>query len=167
MAERSETIRETDRQARAMARDLLDTARIAALGVIHPETGAPHVSRIAVGPGPEGAILTLISALSLHTRALRTDPRGSILIGRGDAATGRGDPLNRPRMTLSVRAHFIDRDTANHAALREVWTTRHPGSELYVDFADFSFVSLEILAIALTAGFAKAYELSPDDLTLG
>ena len=73
-------IRPTDAEARNLARDLIATARFAALAVLDPDTGAPMVTRIALVPGTDGVPLTLISTLSAHTSALAADPRCSLLI---------------------------------------------------------------------------------------
>ena len=155
-------IRPTDDQARALARDLLANARHAALAVLHPDTGAPFVSRIALGLTPQGQPMTLISSLALHTRALRAAPGCSLLVGNPPA---KGDPLAFPRLTVTATARFIDRAAADHAALRAHYLASHPKSKLYADFADFSFVAFAPISAALNGGFGKAYDLTPDDLT--
>ena len=160
MAETS-PIRPTDDEARALARELIDTARFGALGVREPGTGAPMVSRIAVATDPDGGPLSLISDLSHHTRALRTDPVCSLLLGEpGD----RGDPLTHPRLTLQCRAAFVERRSADHAALRDHYLAQQPKARLYVDFADFSFVRLVPQGAYLNGGFGKAFVLTPEDL---
>jgi len=160
MEERS-PIRPTDDEARRLARELLAGASHGALAVLDPATGAPSVTRIAVALDPGGVPLTLVSDLSSHTRALRADPRASLLLGEpGD----RGDPLTHPRITLAVEAAFVPRDSPDHAALRAHWVARRPKSKLYVDFADFSFVRLRPASAALNGGFGKAFELTAGDL---
>ncbi len=154
-------IRPTDDEARALARELLAAARFAALAVLHPDTRAPHVTRIALGLTPEGQPMTLISALALHTRALHADPAASLLIGEPPP---KGDPLAFARLTLAAKARFIDRATPNHARLREHYLASHPKSKLYADFADFSFVVFDATGAALNGGFGKAYDLTASDL---
>jgi putative heme iron utilization protein len=158
---KTDPIRPTDAEARNMARNLLGDARFGALGVIEPGTGAPMVTRIAIGTTPGGAPLTLISALSQHTGALRANPACSVLLGEPGP---RGDPLTHPRLTLQCAARFVDRTTPEHAALRDRWLADHPKARLYVDFADFGFVALNATAVFLNGGFGKAYVLTPDDL---
>jgi putative heme iron utilization protein len=158
--DRPTPIRPTDAEARALARTLVAEARFGALGVIHPDTGFPHVTRIAVGADPEGGPLTLISELSLHTRALKRQPRACLLVGEPDP---RGDPLTHPRISLDVEAAFVSRGP-EHDRLRALWLARHPKAKLYVDFADFSFVRLQPLGAALNGGFGKAYQLGAEDL---
>ena len=161
MAEtRPDPVRPTDDEARALARRLMEGAQHGALGVLDPDTGAPHVTRVAVGVA-DGVPMTLISELSHHTRALGADPRCSLLLGEpGD----RGDPLTHPRLTLLARAAFVLRDDPERPALREAWLARHPKAKLYVDFADFAFVRLVLGGAHLNGGFRRAYRLAPRDL---
>ncbi len=154
-------IRPTDDEARDLARSLIAAARHAALGVLHPDTGLPFVTRVALGQSPDGAPLTLISSLALHTRALRASPMASLLIGEPPA---KGDPLAFPRLTLTATASFIERGGEEHEKLRRHYLVTQPKAKLYIDFADFSFVCFRALTAALNGGFGKAYELGPDDL---
>jgi putative heme iron utilization protein len=156
-------IRPTDDEARALARELLDHARFGALGVIDPGTGAPMVSRVAVGTDRDGRPVSLVSDLSAHTRALKANPACSLLVGEPG---GRGDPLTHPRLTLQGRARFVRKGEAGHDALRARWLEGHRKSVLYVDFADFSFVVIDLDAAHLNGGFGRAFVLTPGDLGL-
>ncbi|RYH06862.1 HugZ family protein [Tropicimonas sp. IMCC6043] len=158
---RPNPIRETDDAVRAEARALLEEARFGALGVLDPESGAPMVTRVAVGTTPGGAPLTLISALSQHTAALGRSAACSLLVGEPKPT---GDPLTHPRLTLQCDARFVARGTPEHDRLRGRWLASHPKSKLYVDFADFSFVVLEPRGGFLNGGFGKAYLLTAEDL---
>ncbi len=161
MAESVNPTRPTDDGARNLAQDLVRSARIAALAVIDAATGAPFVSRIAVGMLPGGHLATLVSELSLHTRALQSDPRCCLLLGDpGD----RGDPLNHPRLSLTATARFLHRDEPVAMSARRDWLVIHPKAKLYVDFADFAFVLFKPLSGALNGGFGKAYSLAADEL---
>lgn len=155
-------IRDTDDAARALARELLQGARTAALAVIDPETGGPHVSRIAFGCAPDGTCLALLSDLSRHARALAADPRASLLLGEPGV---KGDPLTHPRLTLQVTAQLQTGDETR-ARLRQIWLALQPKSTLYVDFADFRFYRFRIAAAHLNGGFGKAYALDEKDLTI-
>ena len=154
-------IRPTDDEARALARDLIETARFGAIGVIDPDTNAPMVSRIAVGTEEDGTLLALISELSHHTRALRAHPVCSLLVGEPGP---KGDPLTHPRATIQARAIFLDRNEDGHASRRARYLSTHPKAKLYIDFADFSFVRLTATGAYLNGGFGKAFVLSPEDL---
>lgn len=163
MAEKRDLMQPVDDEVRAVARDLLRGARTAALGVLHPDTGAPHVTRVAFGLSQAGDMLTLVSALSLHTRAMRADPRVSLLIGE---VGPRGDPLTHPRISIAATASFVAASDPDRTLLRDDWLASHPKARLYVDFADFAFVRLRPDGAALNGGFAKAYQLLREDLIM-
>lgn len=156
-------IRPTDDEARALARQLIDTARYGAIGVQDPESDMPMVSRIAVGTTPGGVPLSLISDLSHHTKALRKDPRCSLLVGEPGE---KGDPLTHPRLTLQCTAGFITREDERFSALRSHYLGTHPKAKLYIDFLDFSFVEMMPSVAHLNGGFGKAFRLVPTDLGL-
>lgn len=89
-----------DEAARHLARMLLRSAREGALGVLRPGDGFPAVSRTLLATDFSGRPIILVSALSLHARALAADPRCSLLVAR----SGKGDPLAHPRMTIFAEA---------------------------------------------------------------
>jgi putative heme iron utilization protein len=156
-------IRPTDDKASALARDLMASARICALGVHEAVTGAPMVSRVAFGLDGRGQPITLVSELSQHTKALRQIPAASVLVGEPGQ---RGDPLNSPRLTLMARARFVEhRDTA-YQAMADHYLATHPKAKLYIGFADFAFVVFDVSAAYLNGGFGKAFHLTPADLGL-
>ncbi|MBP0614371.1 HugZ family protein [Jiella mangrovi] len=145
--------------ARRLARILLRSARDGALGVVRPKDGIPAVSRVLVATDFAGRPVLLVSDLSLHSRAIATDPRCSLLVGQ----RGKGDPLAHPRMTVFSTAIPISRESDEGQAIRERFLSRHPTAALYVDFPDFRFLRLEPQDAALNGGFARAYDLSVDD----
>ncbi len=151
----------TEKQAKDQAKDLLNAARTAALAFARAEDGAPFISRIGLGLAPDGTPLSLISELAIHTLALRQNPRAALLVGEPGP---RGDPLNSPRLSLSVDAAFVPADAPERRMLRDQWLAQHPKSKLYIDFADFSFVRFRILDAALNGGFGRAARLSAEDL---
>ena len=59
----------------------------------------------------------------------------------------------------------VDRTGAEHARLRKSHLAHYPKAELYVDFGDFSFFTLEPQSASLNGGFGKAYELTKDEIT--
>jgi putative heme iron utilization protein len=150
---KADTFRETDDEARSLARDLIANARYGALGVLLD--GAPFVTRVALAPGI-GHMTTLISDLSIHTPPLRTEPRASLMIGE----PGKGDPLAHPRMTLQVVAEFVDKTDDAVAS----YLAAQPKAQLYIGFGDFHLVRLTPEDAWLNGGFGKAYRLRPGDL---
>jgi putative heme iron utilization protein len=161
--ESASPIRPTDDDARHLARDLITSARFAALGVIEPGTGSPLVTRVAFGTDPAGAPVTLISDLSLHTRALKARPEASLLVGE---PAPKGDPLTHPRLTIQASASFLRHGAEGHADLAAHWLRDHPKSKLYIGFADFAFVRFTVIAAHLNGGFGRAFILTPADLGL-
>lgn len=151
-----------DDAARALARDLLAGARHAALSWLDAQTNSPGISRIALGLTRGGTPMTLVSALAPHTAALRANPACAVMVGEPGE---RGDPLTHPRLMLRATASLIAPDDPARPALRAHWLETHPKSALYADFADFAFVVLTPVSALLNAGFARAFRLTPVDLT--
>jgi putative heme iron utilization protein len=162
MSDKPSVIRETDDEARKLARVLLRTAGYAALAVIDPDNGFPAASRVLLGTDIDGVPVILVSALSAHTRALSRDPRASLLVGE----PGRGDPLAHPRLTVQCIAERVDRTTPTHGRLRARFLSRHPKAKRYIDFADFTFLRFRPLSASLNGGFGKAYLLPGEDLEI-
>jgi putative heme iron utilization protein len=160
--DRPKVLRDTDDDARLQARVLLRAARSCALAVNEPETGAPFASRTLTGTDTDGVPVILVSALSVHTQALRRDPRASLLAGE----PGKGDPLAHPRLTVIASAEEVARDSEAHTRIRERFVRRHPKAKLYVDFPDFAFFRLVPLRAHLNGGFGKAFILTADDLLI-
>jgi hypothetical protein len=151
-----------DADSRALARQLIDTATSGALATTNPETGAPNVTRIAIGTDTDGTPVTLISGLASHTPALRADPRCALMLGEPPE---KGDPLAFPRLMLDCRAAFIERTDPAFAPLRDHFLAQRPKSKLYIDLPDFAFARLEIDRATLNGGFGKAFRLAAADLT--
>jgi len=160
-SDRPSPIRPTDAEAKALARDLILGAAYGALGVIDPATGGPHVTRVAVMGRADGSVLLFVSALSLHTQALRANPACSLLLGEPGA---KGDPLTHPRLTLLARADFVAQGSDEHRALRADWLIRHPKARVYADLPDFAFARLTPTGAHLNGGFGRAFVLTPADL---
>ena len=158
----TDPIRPTDDAARQLARDLLDSARFAALAVVLAD-GAPMVTRVAFGRAPEGTPLTLISDLAPHTGALRANPACSLLVGEPGP---KGDPLTHPRLTLQAHARFTGKGDAGHDALAAHYLRDHPKARLYIGFADFAFALFSVQAGHLNGGFGKAFRLTAADMGL-
>lgn len=155
-------LRETDDDARRLARTLLRSARSCALAVLEPDTGTPFASRTLTGTDTDGTPVILVSALSVHTQALRADKRASLLAGE----PGKGDPLAHPRLTVICEASEVSRESEAHTGLRERFIRRHPKAKLYVDFPDFAFFRLAPLRAHLNGGFGKAFVLTAEDLLI-
>lgn len=144
-----------DFDPKGLAKTLLRTIRVGSLATIDRNTGHPFASLVNVATDSDGAPIILISRLSTHTANLEADPRASVLF----AATGKGDPLAYPRLTLIGSFTLVPRDGAIEPRLRRRFLARHPKAELYAGFGDFSFWRLEAVSAHLNGGFARAADL--------
>lgn len=162
MNKKIEPLRETDEEARQLARQLISRSRFGALAVLLPDGGHPFASRTLVACDIDRAPVILVSQLSAHTAGLENDPRISLLLGE----PGKGDPLAHPRITLQCEATRLSRDDPRRDRVRGRFLRRHPKSALYIDFPDFSFFRLEPRTASLNGGFGKAYHLVPEDFLI-
>src|SRR6202790_5418378 len=124
-----------DFDPKAVAKGLLRATRAGALATIDRNTGHPFASLVNVATDVDGSPLILVSRLSTHTANLEVDGRASLLL----ASTGKGDPLSHARLTLLGTFAQVARESADAPRVRRRFLARHPKSELYVGFADFSF----------------------------
>ncbi|MBV8849572.1 MAG: HugZ family protein [Methylobacteriaceae bacterium] len=134
------------------AKRLLRGIRAGALASL-AESGHPFASLVNVATDFNGAPLLLLSRLAAHTLNLERDARCSLLLSQG----GKGDPLAHPRLTIVGSAA---RSTEEH--VRGRFLRRHPKSELYAGFADFSFWRIAVERAHLNGGFARAAAFSGD-----
>ena len=99
-------VRPADAEARALAQGLLALGH-AALAWTDPATGTPGISRIAFARDRDEGMLTLVSALAPHFRALRENPDCALMLGEVGA---KGDPMTHPRLMIRARAGFVAPD---------------------------------------------------------
>jgi putative heme iron utilization protein len=156
----SSVLRETDAEARTLARRLVREARFVSLAVVDHENGFPAVSRALTATDLDGVPIILVSALARHARSLTADPRCSLLAGE----PGKGDPLAHARITVFAQAVPVSKDGDVHARLRSRFLAKHPKAALYIDFGDFSFFRLVPTSASLNGGFGRAYALEGADL---
>jgi heme iron utilization protein len=157
---RPDPVAEADATARALAHELLSLGH-AALAWQDPDTGAPGISRISFARDPDAGLLTLVSGLAPHFRALRERPGCALMLGEvGD----KGDPLSHPRLMIRAHAAFVAPDDPARPAIRARWLGRNPKAQVYIDLPDFAFVRLTPLSALLNGGFARAWRLTPEDL---
>jgi heme iron utilization protein len=157
---RPDPVQPADATALALAQDLMSLGH-AALSWTDPDTGAPGISRIAFARDPEAGMLTLVSGLAPHFRALRDRPDCALMLGEVGPT---GDPMTHPRLMIRARAGFVPDGDPDRPGIRDRWLLRNPKARVYIDLADFAFVRLTPVAALLNGGFARAYHISPADL---
>ena len=147
--------------------DALSTVRTllalghATLAWTDPDTGTPGISRITFHRDPEAGLLTLVSGLAPHFRAIKANPDCALMLGEvGD----KGDPMTHPRLMIRARASFVAADDPARPGLRARWLDRNPKAKVYIDLPDFAFVRLTPTSALLNGGFARAFHVAPDAL---
>jgi putative heme iron utilization protein len=148
-------------QDASLLRDLLDRSRVLALGVL--VDGAPYVGLLPfTSTADRRALLVHASALARHTRGLSDGARCSALLHVPESATP--DPLQVPRVTFQGTVQRLETGSPEHAAARARYLARFPESEPTFELPDFALYALRITEGRLVAGFARARNVSLDDL---
>lgn len=160
MTTRPDPVQPANDDALSLVRQLLALGH-AALAWQDPDTGTPGISRIAFARDPEAGMLTLVSGLAPHFRALRDRPDCALMLGEvGD----KGDPLTHPRLMIRAQARFVAPDDPARPGIRARWLERNPKATIYIDLPDFAFVRLTPVSALLNGGFARAFHVDPKDL---
>lgn len=141
-----------------VAKSLLHATRAGTLATLDRNTGHPFSSLVNVATDADGSPLILVSQLATHTANLERDGRASLLL----AETGKGDALAHPRLT--VLGTFAPVGDGAEPAIRRRFLARHPKSELYAGFGDFSFWRMQVVSAHLNGGFARAADLAAADV---
>lgn len=157
---RPDPVQPATEEAHALVRQLMELGH-AALAWEDPDTRTPGISRIAFARDPEVGMLTLVSGLAPHFRALRDCPDCALMLGE---AGDKGDPLTHPRLMIRARASFVAPDDPARPGLRVRWLERNPKAKIYIDLPDFAFVRLTPVSALLNGGFARAFHITPEDL---
>ena len=160
MPKRPDPVQPANEDAFALVGRLL-TLGHAALAWTDPDTGTPGISRIAFARDPEAGLLTLVSGLAPHFRALRDRADCALMLGEvGD----KGDPLTHPRLMIRAQAAFVALDDPSRPGIRARWLDRSPKAQVYIDLPDFVFVRLTPTSALLNSGFARAFHVPPESL---
>jgi putative heme iron utilization protein len=149
-----------DFDPKRLAKSLLRATRAGTLGTLDRNTGHPFTSLVNVATDVDGSPVILTSRLSTHTANLEHDGRASILL----AETGKGDPLAHPRLSVLGTFSAVAHDSADDARVRRRFLARHPKAELYAGFSDFSFWRMAVVSAHLNGGFARAADLSAQNV---
>lgn len=140
------------------ARALIARTRLATLATLS-DGGGPLATLVAVADDGEGRPLFLLSGLAEHTRNLRQRPRASVLLV--DAAHGPGGQMDRLRVTLTGSLSWLD--GADAALAKTRFVEHHPDAQQYASLPDFTPGRLEVEAVRVVGGFARAVTLPLDE----
>lgn len=101
-----------------------------------------------------GGLVVRISALSAHTRHLRTRPAASLLIAEGEDGAAQVHALSRVSIEVTARFEPEGGDGAVRAAA--CYLARHPDAQVLAELPDFAWVTLQVGAARQIAGFGAA-----------
>ena len=99
----------------------------------------------------DGRPLLFVSTMAEHTRNARADPRASLLVS--EAAPEGSDPLAAGRVTLI--GDLVEVGDGERGTVRERFLDANPAVAGYIDFADFSFWRLEVVAVRYVGGYGR------------
>lgn len=125
----------------------LDRAALAS--ALPTESGAtwPYVSLVLVAVDHDLSPILLLSDLAEHSKALKADPRVSLLF---DGTAGLAQPLTGPRVSVLGRAAVTEDER-----IKARFLARHPDAAIYAGFGDFHFYRMAVERAHLVGGFGK------------
>ncbi len=150
-----------DAQSEKLLTHIISTSRIAALGTIRDD--APRVSMVAFVAAPDfSAFYVHVSRLAQHTVDMQKNKQVGLLITETD--DGRADPQTFACISIRGSAEFMENGEPGYAPIKTQYIERFPESEPLFKLADFGLWRIKPKGARFVAGFAKAYNLSPETL---
>ena len=141
--------------------EMIRSSRVAGLGTLRD--GAPLVSMVAYLPEDDFSVFYIhVSQLAQHTRAMLTDSRVGLLISEAD--DGRADPQTLARISILGAAEQVATDDPGYSEIRSRYISRFPQSAPLFGFGDFGLCQIVPKYARFVAGFAQAFNLTPDAL---
>jgi putative heme iron utilization protein len=142
--------------------EMLRSKRIAGLGTLR--NGMPLVSMVAyLSEDDFSAFYIHVSRLAQHTQDILADTRVGLLISEVD--DGRPDPQTLARISILGTAEQVDPEQPEYSTIRSNYVARFPQSAPLFGFGDFGLWRIVPKSARFVAGFAQAYNLTPDALT--
>lgn len=144
----------------ASARRLLRATDRATLATLlpTPQGPAPYASLALVAVDHDLSPILLISRMAVHTKAIESDPRVSLLL---DGTAGLDHALTGARLSVMGRAEISD-----EPRLRARYIARHPEAAGYAGFKDFGFYRVAVERAHLVSGFGKIDWIGAAELML-
>lgn len=103
---------------------------------------------------------SMSSALSSHTKDMRTDPRVSLLVIQAEGGGASAPAL--PRASIQGTAFEVPFDAPELPGFRAAYLERFPEASQMFGFADFSLFKIQPESVRFIAGFAQAYTISAE-----
>ncbi len=140
---------------------VLNHARVAALGTLRD--GAPQVSMVPfVSAENLSEFYVHVSRLAQHTFDMQKDKRVGLLISEVD--DGRADPQTLARISIRGSAEFMPAGEPGYTPVKVLYLKRFPESKPLFDLEDFGLWRIVPKGARYIAGFARAFNLTPDAL---
>ncbi|MBM3125704.1 MAG: pyridoxamine 5'-phosphate oxidase, partial [Chloroflexi bacterium] len=123
----------------------------------------PNVSMVAFIPKEDfSAFFILVSRLAQHTVDMRKDKHVSLLIAETDDA--RSDPQTLARVSIRGSAEAMIVGEPGYNPIKKMYLDRFPASAPLFELTDFSLWRIRARGGRFVAGFAKAYNITPETL---
>ncbi len=150
-----------DAQSQQTLVTLIREQRIASLGTLRD--GEPFVSLTLFAAAADfSAFYILASRLAQHTQDFLRDARVSLMIAETDANVA--DPQQLARVSMRGKIVAVPREANEYVNARALYLAKFPQAEFLFGLGDFSLYRITPHAARFVAGFAKAFDLSADEL---
>ncbi len=150
-----------DTQSEKLLAHIIRNTRIASLATLRDEK--PHASMIAYAVVEDfSAFYMHVSRLAQHTMDMQKDKHVSLLIAETD--DGRADPQTLARVSIRGYAEQVQNGVPGYTPIKDLYRARFPEAEQLFKLADFNFWRITPKGGRYIAGFAKAYNITPEAL---
>ncbi len=150
-----------DAQSELLLAAILRETRVAALATLRNDS--PQVSMVAILPADDfSAFYIHVSQLAQHTSDMMREKRVGLLIAETD--DGRADPQTLGRVSLRAEAEMLQRGSAAYEEVKEKYIARFAQSAPMFQLGDFSIWRINPKGGRFVAGFAKAFNITPETL---
>jgi putative heme iron utilization protein len=151
-----------DTKDRELLKHLLTERRVASLAVL--VDGKPYASMVPFALTEDGAaVLIHASSLARHSAGLAADAPFALLVHELDSAADE-NPGQLGRVSLEGTVRPLSRDEPAYASGQHSYLEKFPKSQLTFQLGDFTLYELRIEAARLVAGFAKTFDLTPQEI---
>jgi len=150
-----------EQEERDLLKHLLTGQRVASLAVL--VEGRPFASMVPFALTEDGsAALIHASSMARHSAGLQADAPFALLIHELDSSPDK-NPAQLGRITLEGTVRPLSREEPAYAAGQHAYLEKFPKSQITFQLADFTLYQLRIESARLVAGFAKTFDLEPQD----
>lgn len=150
-----------DAQSEKLLAHIIRNTRVASLATLRDD--APQVSMVAYITNDDFSLYHIfVSRLAQHTVDMQKDKRVALLIAEPDDT--REDPQTLARVSIRGTAEIVKNGEPGYTPLRDQYLARFPQAEQLFQLADFNFWRIKPKGGRFVAGFAKAYNITPETL---